>query len=693
MLGHGDQKDKNFPTSVDTLKEQHIVDVSCAASHTVFLTANGVYVCGNNTYGQLGIGKGYDENVLTPILIPKLFGIKINSVSCGGGHTVALSTSCCYGFGINRNGQLGLGNDLAQNYTEPQIISSLNQKEPVAVSCGLAHTFFLLKSGALLATGLNQYGQLGIGSNTAQSIWTPLEVQIEGGKKIVHVSSGGVHTLVIDEDNRIFGTGSNSCSQLGMECGDLNAFKRISTLSTTKAAFVSCGEEFSCMISTSRSVYVWGLCLSSEGELSTSSIPKRIDELEGMGIESLSCSQKQIMAISWCGDVWKWGIEDEYPTIGIDASSAKVTPEKMSSFGKSKRIRLLSCGRKHFACCTIGAYGPFSYVSKGLEELTEVSSDTKLKFQIKSIDMNGVEMNTGGYIYRIKVDHDLWDYDYKIKKLLDANNDMIKKRVDETCTIDDNFDGTYDCTVNLLVAGNYRLKISHCGLEVKGSPFEVEVVPGKLFPPYCIPWWGRFLCRNSMFEGNLKLNCNVDDGCVFTVSCYDRYGNKCMTSSSFVIITCESENDDDNYKSRQIWKDSSNSIFPCVLNAPSKVGIYRVKVFVDNDDNNDNQVKGSPFVLTVNPKIIVSDGTTTIVGENNINDQQQLNGNDSDCNSNNEAEEKQIQLSKMDMTRKRAEDALRKKRNLLKFEREMKMKEKSVKRTGGGFIIKYSSDI
>ena len=215
-------------------------------------------------------------------------------------------------------------------------------------------------------------------------------------------------------------------------------------------------------------------------------------------------------------------------------------------------------------------------------------------------------------------------------------------------------------------------------------------------PPHCLPWWGRFLCRNSMFDSDLKLICNANDGCVFTVSCYDKYGNKCITSNgSQIIVTCESDSNDNDYnKSRQVWKDSSNSIFPCVLNAPSKVGLYRVKVFVNNDDNDDNQVKGSPFILTVNPRVAVLDDITVINENTNM---QQPNDDDSNSNTNtniNESEEKEIiQLSKMDMTRKRAELALKKKRNLLKFEREMKMREKSVKRTGGGFIIKYSADI
>lgn len=50
-------------------------------------------------------------------------------------------------------------------------------------------------------------------------------------------------------------------------------------------------------------------------------------------------------------------------------------------------------------------------------------------------------------------------------------------------------------------------------------------------------------------------------------------------------------------------------------------------------------------------------------------------------------------VEKQEATRRRAELALRRQQNKLAVERQQKKKEKTVKRTGGGFLISYSKDI
>jgi alpha-tubulin suppressor-like RCC1 family protein len=52
---------KNIPLEVD--------DIACGLSHTLFLTGNKVYACGDNTYGQCGF-EDTDNNVIIPSVIP-----------------------------------------------------------------------------------------------------------------------------------------------------------------------------------------------------------------------------------------------------------------------------------------------------------------------------------------------------------------------------------------------------------------------------------------------------------------------------------------------------------------------------------------------------------------------------------------------------------------------------------------------
>nr|CAB3491712.1 unnamed protein product [Digitaria exilis] len=42
---------------------------------------------------------------------------------------------------------------------------------PASLSCGGAHTLFLTQSGRVFATGLNDFGQLGVGSSVTHTLW------------------------------------------------------------------------------------------------------------------------------------------------------------------------------------------------------------------------------------------------------------------------------------------------------------------------------------------------------------------------------------------------------------------------------------------------------------------------------------------------------------------------------------------
>lgn len=678
-LGLGNEKHKSFPTIVDGLCEKHILDIAAGAMHSLCLTSSGdVFVFGNNSHNQLGlIDKEY---VLTPTLLPRLVGIKVVAVACGSGHSIAVANDGkAFSWGIGKQGQLGLGNDI--NVKEPKLLSLNGVK---SVSCGIAHSFFLLKDGNLFSCGLNSYGQLGLGLSE-QCVLTPTEVKIVGvtNETISHISCGGGHTLLI-MNNKVYGTGSNSCKQLGIDdVSDLYEFKLIIALTNVEAAFVACGEEFSSVISKSKLVYMWGLTVH-DGQLESRSTPSLIRDF--IDIESIHCSQKLILAIS-NGDVYSWGVvDDEMPNVGfgIDKTAVTKKPEKVKTFGKHKRIRSLACGRRHFIGITISAYAPYCVVTNGLEEgeLTEVSCDKKLKFKLKSYDTNGEPLDSGGHVFRMTIKHEISDYDIKLKKLR-AIDDTTKKNLEDDAFIDDNLDGTYDGFIKFLFAGKYSIKITLNELEIKNSPFDINCLPGKICAPSCISYYGKFADFDTLLMGTVKLICNSGDAMVFTVSCYDKYGNKCInTDNTSITVICD--NDIENYISSETYEKASNGIFVCVLHAPKELGTYRVSVVVNGGNNH---IRGSPYNLTVNELVINNDNNNTNSDDNQI----QIIENTVKANDivTNEEDKKIVTLTKMEITRQRGLDALRKKLNLIKFEKQKKI----VKRVGGGFCISYSKEI
>ena len=81
--------------------------------HSLFLTESlNVMGCGNNSYGQLGLGNTLDEVFQSDSIQPikALSDSKIESIACGGCFCYALTTNGgLYSWGVNVKGQLGLG--------------------------------------------------------------------------------------------------------------------------------------------------------------------------------------------------------------------------------------------------------------------------------------------------------------------------------------------------------------------------------------------------------------------------------------------------------------------------------------------------------------------------------------------------------------------------------------------------------
>ena len=124
-----------------------------------------MYACGLNTAGQLGLGTNVTStNIPTKLTFPA--GTVITKLVAGldRAHAIA-SNGKVYGWGYNFNGELGLGyrstNSPYAVATPTEVPALFGSKE---IAGGAYQTFALDEFGTLLATGLNEGGQLGVGS-------------------------------------------------------------------------------------------------------------------------------------------------------------------------------------------------------------------------------------------------------------------------------------------------------------------------------------------------------------------------------------------------------------------------------------------------------------------------------------------------------------------------------------------------
>eukprot|EP00299_Pterocystis_sp_00344_P001282 c11114_g1_i1.p1 GENE.c11114_g1_i1~~c11114_g1_i1.p1 ORF type:complete len:464 (-),score=91.98 c11114_g1_i1:66-1424(-) len=130
-----------------------------------------VWVWGDNHDNQLGLGENAPLTVESPIESVYFREKNISNISCGYQHTILWNGAKAYAFGDNEHGQLGLG-DFARHNCPDEIVL-LREKSIVSFSAGRAHNIVVTRSGVLV-WGLNDQGQLGMGDTTTRPLPTRL---------------------------------------------------------------------------------------------------------------------------------------------------------------------------------------------------------------------------------------------------------------------------------------------------------------------------------------------------------------------------------------------------------------------------------------------------------------------------------------------------------------------------------------
>jgi alpha-tubulin suppressor-like RCC1 family protein len=139
ILGAAEFGQALLPTSSSTPVKlyltQPVLDIYASGFSSFFMTTNGIYACGNNGYGELGIGNYNQSN-------------------------------------------------------HPQIVLFPLQTEIIDILGGMHHTLFLDGYGQLWVTGKNFDGQLGLPLEM-ETICTPVKVEIEDAKYPIRKIAAG----------------------------------------------------------------------------------------------------------------------------------------------------------------------------------------------------------------------------------------------------------------------------------------------------------------------------------------------------------------------------------------------------------------------------------------------------------------------------------------------------------------------
>ncbi|KAL9653763.1 hypothetical protein ABK040_008629 [Willaertia magna] len=269
QLGLGDNVDRMDFTLLDTSSflnnNEYIQSISGSSVSTIILTnQHHIYVCGNNEFGQLGIGE--TKSIVKEITKLNFFETelhkdKIIQISCGTKHCLFLTKlGKVYVTGSSDEGQLGLS--FRDSIYIPIICNFLQNYNIKLIKAIGKRSFFLTNLNKLFCCGENHYGQLGINSIGSKFQLNQI-IDLPFKERIIQIEGGISHTMILTNFNKVYSFGLSSfCGCLQKPSTEIQSSPKLIPYFTKNNILIesiTCSNYTSFFITKNLDIYVCGL--------------------------------------------------------------------------------------------------------------------------------------------------------------------------------------------------------------------------------------------------------------------------------------------------------------------------------------------------------------------------------------------------------------------------------------------------
>ncbi|MEE3276994.1 MAG: choice-of-anchor V domain-containing protein, partial [Candidatus Thermoplasmatota archaeon] len=195
------------------------------------------------------------------------------------------------------------------NGTRVTFASANNSSSPVYTSddvVSIAGSCAILDNYSLRCTGVNNYGQLGIGSFALSNGTVDL-----GNRMAAAISDGNSHNCAILDDGSVSCWGRNNVGQLGDGSNaNRNSPVSVDLGTNTTAVALSSGIDSTCALTNTGAIKCWGgnfYGVLGDGTTTHSNVPVEVNHSTGMRAVAIATPGYGACAIFENGSVYCWG--------------------------------------------------------------------------------------------------------------------------------------------------------------------------------------------------------------------------------------------------------------------------------------------------------------------------------------------------------------------------------------------------
>lgn len=251
-----------------------------------------------------------------------------NTISLGNEHIAVINEEKVFAKGSNKFGQLGMSNETYSKLTDVKFSG-----KPLKVFSGDYTTYIVDDENKLWTTGINLTGQGGL-----NYIGLPYEkefVKVDSIDNVMMISSGSNHTLLLKNDNTLWGAGNNTYKQLGFgNLDSLDGFTQIKTFNDVMC--IDSADNYSLILKLDGSLWGMGV-LPIDLDLSFNNVG-----LISKNIINVDSNKDTIAAVDYDGLIHVYGKYNH------------IFPTEYDDYGRSQRLQF-DKKIKNVSLCDFGA--------------------------------------------------------------------------------------------------------------------------------------------------------------------------------------------------------------------------------------------------------------------------------------------------------------------------------------------------